>query len=57
VLRVILLVVAETLLQRLGLYPSAPLAFDVFIAIAVTAIMLLFSYFITRARITGGGPL
>jgi len=39
-----------TLVQRFGLYPSAALAFDVSIAIAVLAIMLLLSFFIARAR-------
>jgi hypothetical protein len=48
--RSVLGVAAVTLIQRFGLYPSAALAFDVFIAIAALAIMLLFSFFIARAR-------
>jgi hypothetical protein len=48
--RLFLGVVAVTLVQRIGLYPSTALAFDVVIAIAAMAIMLLFSYFIGRAR-------
>jgi len=43
-------VAGVTLVQRFGLYPSAALAFDVSIAIAVLAIMLLLSFFIARAR-------
>ena len=50
VVRSILGIVAVTLVQRFGLYPSAAVAFDVSIAIIATAIMLLFSYFIGRAR-------
>jgi hypothetical protein len=50
VVRAILGVAAVTLVQRFGLYPSAALAFDVVIAIATMAILLLFSYFTARAR-------
>jgi hypothetical protein len=39
-----------TLIQRFVLYPSAALAFDVLIAIAMLAIMLLASWFVVRAR-------
>jgi hypothetical protein len=41
---------AFTLLQRFVLWPSAALAFDVLIAIAMLAIMLLASWFVVRAR-------
>jgi hypothetical protein len=50
VVRSILGVVAVTLVQRFALYPSAALAFDVLIAIAAMAILLLFSFFIARAH-------
>ena len=48
--RCILGVVVVTLVQRFGLYPSAGVVFDIFVAIAVMGTMLLFSYFIVRAR-------
>jgi hypothetical protein len=48
--RSVLGVAGVTLVQRFGLYPSAALPFDVFIAIAVLAITLLLSFFIARAR-------
>jgi hypothetical protein len=48
--RSVLGVAGVTLVQRFGLYPSAALGFDVFIAAAVLGIMLLFSFFIARAR-------
>lgn len=50
VVRSILGMVAVTLVQRFALYPSAALAFDVPIAVAAMAILLLFSFFIARAR-------
>ena len=50
VVRSIVGVVAVTLVQRFALYPSAALAFDVLVAIAAVAILLLFSFFIARAR-------
>jgi hypothetical protein len=43
-------VVAVTVVQRFALYSSAALAFDVLIAIAAMGILLLFSFFIARAR-------
>jgi hypothetical protein len=48
--RSVLGVAGVTLVQRFGLYPSAALPFDIFIAIAVLAITLLLSFFIGRAR-------
>jgi hypothetical protein len=50
VVRSTLGVVAVTLVERFALYPSAALAFDVLVAIAAMAILLLLSYFIARAR-------
>jgi hypothetical protein len=43
-------VAGGTLLQRFVLYPSAALAFDVLIAIAMLALGLLASWFVVRAR-------
>lgn len=37
-------------IQRLVLYPSAPLGFDALIALAVLAIMLLLGYVVVRGR-------
>ena len=50
VVRSILGVAAVTLVQLFALYPSAALAFDALMAIAAMAILLLFSFFIVRAR-------
>jgi uncharacterized membrane protein YqhA len=50
VMRSIVAVLGETLLQRFVFWPSAALAFDVFIAIAAWAILLLLSYFKVRAQ-------
>ncbi len=50
VMRSLLGIVAVTLVQRFALYPSTAAAFDVSIAISAMAIMLLFAYFIGRAR-------
>lgn len=43
-------VTAVTLMQRLFLYPSAALGFDVAIAVAAMAILLLLQYFMVRDR-------
>lgn len=43
-------VTAVTLVQRLFLYPSATLGFDVAIAVAAMAIVLLLEYFVVRDR-------
>jgi hypothetical protein len=50
VVRSTLGVVAVTLVQRFALYPSAAPAFDILVAIAATAVLLLFSHYIARAR-------
>jgi len=50
VMRSALGVAGVTLLQRFVLWPTAAVAFDVFIAIAVVAILILWGFFIVRGR-------
>lgn len=45
-----LAVAAVTLVQRFLLYPPAPLGFDVGMALAALAIVLLLGFFMTRDR-------